>query len=96
MFVIPAFELGVWNAWIFVLLMFIIDIGLSSLVFRLFLGSTKSQEINKRHSKRPELTNIEKKMDNLSSVILIALVAYSIALPLQVGFTLGSQFLYLV
>lgn len=85
MFVIPAFELGVWNAWIFVLLMFIIDIGLSSLVFRLFLGSTKSQEINKRHSKRPELTNIEKKMDNLSSVILIALVAYSIALPLQLG-----------
>jgi len=82
---IPAFELGVWNAWIFVLLMFVIDIGLSSLVIRLFLGSTKSQEINKRHSKRPELTDIEKKMDNLSSVILIALVAYSIASPLQLG-----------
>jgi protein-S-isoprenylcysteine O-methyltransferase Ste14 len=82
---IPEFELGLWNAWIFVLLMFSIDIGLPSLVIRLFLGSTKSQEINKRHSTRPELSDVEKKMDNLSSIILIALIAYSIVLPFQFG-----------
>lgn len=85
MSLIPAFELGLWNAWIFVLLMFSIDIGLSSLVIRAFLGSTRSQEINKRHSARPELSDLEKKMDHLSTIILIALIAYSILLPLHLG-----------
>jgi protein-S-isoprenylcysteine O-methyltransferase Ste14 len=65
--------------------MFSIDIGLASLVIRLTLGSTKSQEINKRHSTRPELSDVEKKMDNLSSIILIAIIAYSIVLPFQIG-----------
>jgi protein-S-isoprenylcysteine O-methyltransferase Ste14 len=82
---IPAFELGLWNAWIFVLLMFLIDIGLSLLVIRLFLGSTKSQESYKRHSTRPELSDQEKKIDHLSTIITIALIAYSIVLPLQLG-----------
>jgi protein-S-isoprenylcysteine O-methyltransferase Ste14 len=81
---IPAFELGLWNAWIFILLMFSIDIGLSSLVIRLSLGRTKSQEINKRHSKRPELGDVEKKMDNLSSIILMSLIGISIVLPFQI------------
>jgi protein-S-isoprenylcysteine O-methyltransferase Ste14 len=82
---IPAFELGLWNAWIFVLLMFLIDIGLSLLVIRLFLGSTKSQESYKRHSTRPELSDQEKKIDYLSTIITIALIAYSIFLPLRLG-----------
>jgi len=82
---IPAFELGLWNAWIFVLLMFLTDIGLSLLTIRLFLGSTKSQESYRRHSTRPELSDLEKKMDHLSTIITIALIAYSIVLPLNLG-----------
>jgi protein-S-isoprenylcysteine O-methyltransferase Ste14 len=80
---IPAFEIGVWNAWIFVLLMFLIDIGVSWLVIRLFLGSTGSQESYKRHSTTPELSDLEKKIDKFSNVILIVLIGYSIILPLQ-------------
>ena len=52
MSLIPDFELGLWNAWILVLLMFSIIMGLSPLVIRLFFGSTKSKESSKRHSAR--------------------------------------------
>jgi protein-S-isoprenylcysteine O-methyltransferase Ste14 len=65
--------------------MFSIDIGLSWLAIRLFLGSARSREISKRHGARPELSDVEKRMDNLSSIILIALIAYSIVLPFQIG-----------
>ena len=85
MSLVPAFQLGLWNAWIFVLLMFSIDIGLSWLIIRLFLGSAKSQEISKRQGTRPELSDVEKRIDILSSIILIALIAYSIVLPFQFG-----------
>ena len=80
---IPTFELGLWNAWILILFLFLIDIGLSSLVIRLFLGRSKYQESSQRHSERPIFSNREKKIDQLSTIILILLIVYSIALPLK-------------
>ena len=85
MSLIPAFELGIWNAWILVLLMFLIDIGLSTLIIRLFLGSTKSKESNKRHSASPQLSDQEKKFDRLSNITFVAIIAYSFVLPLNLG-----------
>jgi protein-S-isoprenylcysteine O-methyltransferase Ste14 len=73
--------------------MFLIDIGLSSLLIRLILGKTKSQEVNKRHGTIPNLSDIEKKIDHLSTIILILLFTYSIILPLQLNtawFCIGS------
>ncbi len=87
MSLIPAFELGLWNAWIYIVLMFLIVIGLSTLIIRLFLGKTKSQEINKRHSIQPKLNYTEKKIDRLSTITLIVLIIYSIVLPLQLNTT---------
>jgi len=82
---VPVFELGLWNAWVLILFLFLIDIGLSSLVIRLVLGKTKYQESTQRHSERPELGNREKKIDQLSTLILIPLIVYSIVLPLKLG-----------
>jgi len=85
MSLVPVFELGIWKAWILVLSLFLIVIGLSSLVIRLFLGSSKSQESSKRHSTKPKLNEREKKLDYLSTVILLAILIYSVFLPLELG-----------
>ena len=85
MSLVPEFELGLWNAWILVLLMFSIIMGLSPLVIRLFFGSTKSKESSKRHSARPKLSEREKKLDHLSTITLLALLVYSVVLPLDHG-----------
>ena len=98
MSLIPAFELGLWNAWIYILLMFIIVIGLSNLIIRIFLGKTKSQEINKRHGTKPSLSDTEKKIDRLSTIALIAIIIYSIFLPLKLNtawFYIGT-FIFLI
>jgi protein-S-isoprenylcysteine O-methyltransferase Ste14 len=81
----PEFELGLWNAWILALFMFLIDIGLSSLVIRLFFGSSRSKESSKRHSAKPKLSEREKKLDYLSTLTLLALLVYSVFLPLDLG-----------
>jgi protein-S-isoprenylcysteine O-methyltransferase Ste14 len=98
MSLIPVFEIGLWNGWIYILLMFLIDLGLSNLTIRLLLGKTKSQEINKRHGTTPNLNDTEKKIDQLSTIILIALIIYSIFLPIQlntVWFYIGS-FIFII
>ena len=85
MSLIQEFELGLWNAWILALLMFLIIIGLSQLVIRLFFGSRRSQESSKRHSAKPKLSEREKKLDHLSTITLLALLGYSVFLPLELG-----------
>ncbi len=85
MSLVPEFELGLWNAWILVILIFLIDIGLSSLIIRVFLGRTKSQEISRRHSAMPQLSEREKKLHHLLTVILLALFGYSVFLPLELS-----------
>jgi protein-S-isoprenylcysteine O-methyltransferase Ste14 len=82
---IPAFELGLWNAWILAFFMFLIDIGLSTLVIRLFFGSSRSQESSKRHNAKPNLSEREKKFDYLSTITLLVLLGYSVFLPLELG-----------
>ena len=85
MSLIPAFELGVWNAWVLLLFMFLFIMGLSPLVIRLFFGSSKSQESSKRHGARPELSEREKKLDYLSTVTLLVILFYSAFLPMKLG-----------
>ena len=81
----PAFELGLWNAWILVLFLFLVISGLSPLVIRLVYGSDRSKESSKRHSVRPKLNEREKKLDRLSTITLLALLGYSVFLPLNLG-----------
>jgi len=83
--VIPEFELGLWNAWILSLFMFLFIMGVSPLVIRLLFGSSRSQESSKRHSARPKLSDREKKIDYLSTITLLALLGYSVVLPLDLG-----------
>jgi protein-S-isoprenylcysteine O-methyltransferase Ste14 len=85
MSLVPVFELGLWNAWILVLFMFLVISGLSPLVIRLVYGSVKSKESSKRHSARPKLNKREKQLDRLSTLILLALFGYSVFLPLNLG-----------
>ena len=85
MSVIPEFELGLWNAWILSLFMFLFIMGVSPLVIRLLFGSSRSQESSKRHSARPKLSEREKKLDYLSTITLLALLGYSVFLPLELG-----------
>ena len=85
MSLIPVLELGLWNAWILSLFMFIVIMGLSPVVIRLVYGNTRSEEITKRHSARPKLNEQEKLLDRLSTITLIALLGYSVFLPLNLG-----------
>ena len=85
MSLIPEFELGLWNAWILSLFMFLFIMGVSPLVIRLLFGSSRSQESSKRHSARPKLSDREKKLDYLSTITLLALLGYSVVLPLALG-----------
>jgi protein-S-isoprenylcysteine O-methyltransferase Ste14 len=90
MSLVPEFELGLWNAWILVLLMFLIVIGLSFLIIRLFFNGAKSQESSRRHSTTPQYSGLEKKLSHLSTVTLLATLVYSVFSPLK----LGSGWLY--
>jgi len=98
MSLIPEFELGLWNAWILSLLMFLFIMGLSPLVIRLFFGSSKSQESSKRHSAKPKLSEREKKLDYLSTMTLLALLGYSVFLPLErdTGWFYAGFFVYVM
>ena len=70
---IPAFELGLWNAWIFILPMIIISILGSKI-----LGKRGSEEVSSV-PKRVKIAN------NLYLLILVLLYAYSIFLPLKLN-----------
>ena len=86
MSLIPAFELGLWNAWIFILPMIAISILGSKI-----LGKRGSGEVSSL-TKRVKITNI------LYLLILVLLYAYSIFLPLKLN-TLGfyaGLFVYLL
>jgi len=98
MSLVPEFELGLWNAWILVILMFSVVIGLSFLIIRLFLNGTKSQESSKRHSATPQYSGLEKKISHLSTVTLIATLAYSVFLPLKLdtGWFYAGLLVYLL
>ncbi len=80
MLLIPAFELGLWNAWIFILPVLIISILGSKI-----LGKRGSAEVS-------SLTKKVKTASNLYFAITLLLYAYSIFLPLKldtVWFVIG-------
>jgi protein-S-isoprenylcysteine O-methyltransferase Ste14 len=79
MSLIPAFELGLWNAWIFMLYLTFLNL----LPF-LLSGWLIDKEVLKKGSDAP-LNETERKISNIISFLFIALIAYSIFLPLELG-----------
>jgi len=80
---VPAFELGVWNAWIFILPLLTLEV-IGSRIF------------GKRGSEGPsDRTRKEKMLDSVAVVIFFASCAYAVFLPLELGtflFYAGSLF----
>lgn len=76
MSLIPAFELGVWNAWIFII-GFLLPLVISILC-------DKGKATSKRWAVSVPIKH-EKLLNVISTVILVAGVIYSIFLPLQLG-----------
>jgi len=74
----PEFELGLWNAWIFVL-----SFGLMFVIGHI-LDRLRGQKGSSRF-KTPPLNEKEKKLDVISSFIFLASVIYSFFLPLKLG-----------
>ena len=80
MFLIPEFELGVWNAWIFMIYV----------IFSNFLPYVLSWKlIDKRVLKKLgadlPLSDNEKNLLNIYSFLFFAIIAYSIFLPIKLG-----------
>lgn len=92
---IPAFELGVWNAWIFMVYVILINV----LPYLIFKMRPSSKEIVKKVT-NPDipLTKTEKKLGIIMSVVFIIPIIYSIFLPIElytIWFYIGL-FLYLL
>jgi protein-S-isoprenylcysteine O-methyltransferase Ste14 len=79
MSLIPAFELGLWNAWIFMIYLIFINV----LPF-LLSGWLIDKEVVKKGSDAP-LNETEKRISSIISFLFIALIAYSTFLPLELG-----------
>ncbi len=77
MSLIPAFELGLWNAWILVIPMLII--------FFLDVRVTAARESGK--SGDFQLTRKEKRLSNAFFIPLVVSWVYAVFLPLQLGTT---------
>jgi protein-S-isoprenylcysteine O-methyltransferase Ste14 len=86
MSLIPEFELGLWNAWIFILPMIIISIFGSRI-----LGKRGSEEVS-------GLTKRMKTATSLYPLLLVLLYAYSVFLPLKLntGCFYAGLFIYLL
>ena len=78
MSLIPEFELGLWNAWIFVL-SFLLLFAVWSAIDRL-----RGREGSRRPDK-PPFNEKEEKLYGISQLIFWALVIYSVFLPLKLG-----------
>jgi protein-S-isoprenylcysteine O-methyltransferase Ste14 len=72
MSLIPAFDIGVWNAWIFSFFTFL-HIGLVAMVVRKGIGKKMTHE------------KAEQKRLNIVSILWIVILLYSIFLPLKLG-----------
>jgi len=97
MSLVPEFELGLWNAWILVLSFFLICLGLSRLIIRVFFTSNKKPAGSSRPHK-PSFNEQEQKLFYISMVITFASYIYSIFLPPKLGtaWFYAGLFVYLV
>jgi len=78
MTLIPEFELGLWNAWILMLSY------LSLFIVFGILDRLRGQKGSGRPM-TPPLNEKEKKLDYLSAIAFLALLVYSVVLPLDLG-----------
>jgi protein-S-isoprenylcysteine O-methyltransferase Ste14 len=79
MSLVPDFELGLWNAWIFILpFILIIMFGLPSLLKRLVKTESTLWE-------SPSYTRLERMYGQLFYLIMVVLILYSVFLPLATG-----------
>jgi protein-S-isoprenylcysteine O-methyltransferase Ste14 len=77
---IPAFEIGVWNAWILWVLVFL------SMILPDFFMSREAKERTKRATQFVPVTGIKKALVySTHMVIMPAAAIYSIFLPLKIG-----------
>jgi protein-S-isoprenylcysteine O-methyltransferase Ste14 len=80
MSLLPAFEIGIWNAWILWVLMFL------SMIVPNFFISKESKEKAKRATQFAPVSGIKKVLTYSShAVIMPAAAIYSIFLPLKTG-----------
>jgi protein-S-isoprenylcysteine O-methyltransferase Ste14 len=82
MSLIPAFEIGVWNAWIFILA------GLFFHITPPMLAARFNENLNKKFSEAPKdiyLNRNERILNYFSLAFLLLLFIYTIFLPLRLG-----------
>jgi protein-S-isoprenylcysteine O-methyltransferase Ste14 len=80
MSLVPAFEIGVWNAWILWILMFL------SMIVPNFFMSKEAKERAKRATRFTPLSGIKKVLAySTHAIIMPAAIIYSIFLPLKIG-----------
>ena len=73
MSIIPAFEIGVWNAWILTTILFLF----------IMLSGLLPKDIGKRITPAKEV----KKINSVMMIVFFTLIIYSIFLPLKLGTT---------
>jgi len=78
---IPAFEIGVWNAWIFVLVWLLFNAADPNWLVR----SRDFRALFKKSSVIPTYNKTEKVINISSLIIIVPFFIYSIFLPLQLG-----------
>ena len=84
---IPAFEIGVWNVWIFMVAwLFIHMVPLEWLIFRYDI-----RDMFKKAAASPPYNEAEKVMNFAGTLVFFILLIYSIFLPLP----LGTPFFYI-
>jgi len=76
MSLIPAFELGLWNAWIFILL---------AILMGPVVGFLINKEAMKKVHVTPPYSKTEKIVVRIWTLLMIAFWGYSIFLPLKLG-----------
>jgi len=82
MSIIPAFEIGLWNAWIFTVAFIVFHAGPTIVITQI------SKDLKKRFSEtpaNPPYNKTERKIEISAYVILCLLSIYSIFLPLPLG-----------
>jgi len=80
---IPALEIGVWNAWILMLALFLSE-AVSPAFVNLMCGGALAERMKRTPSYVP-FDKTERRVLLLNKVILVLLFAYSVFLPLQSG-----------
>jgi protein-S-isoprenylcysteine O-methyltransferase Ste14 len=82
MFLTPDFGLGLWNAWIFM-----IYVLFSNFLPYVLSGRLIDKEVMKKLGADRPLSDKEKRLLNIYSLLFFVMVAYSIFLPLSLGTT---------